>query len=125
MALLPPPGAETSRPRALPELAEPDTIPAMIFRLRPKRTPMLPKILHRPFLHRAGAVAAFAMVAPLLAAPHVARAQSAMFDNFVEASPRAGETAPDFTLLTLEGEPFHLMEATAEMPVVVEFGSFT
>jgi len=86
---------------------------------------MLPKILHRPFLHRAGAVAAFAMVAPLLAALHVARAQSAMFDNFVEASPRAGETAPDFTLLTLEGEPFHLMEATAEMPVVVEFGSFT
>jgi peroxiredoxin len=48
-----------------------------------------------------------------------------MFDNFTKASPKAGETAPDFTLLTLDNEPFHLMEAAAEMPVVVEFGSFT
>jgi peroxiredoxin len=48
-----------------------------------------------------------------------------MFDNFTRTSPKAGEMAPDFTLLTLDNEPFHLMEAAADKPVVIEFGSFT
>lgn len=52
-------------------------------------------------------------------------AQSARFDTFPEAQPRAGEIAPDFTLMTLDGEPFNLHEAAAEKPVLLEFGSFT
>jgi uncharacterized membrane protein len=51
--------------------------------------------------------------------------QSARFDEFAEASPKAGEMAPDFTLLTLGNESFNLMSVAADMPVVVEFGSFT
>jgi hypothetical protein len=54
-----------------------------------------------------------------------AHAQSARFDEFAEASPKAGEMAPDFTLLTLDNESFNLMSVAADMPVVVEFGSFT
>ena len=54
-----------------------------------------------------------------------AHGQSARFDQFVEASPKAGEMAPNFTLLTLDNEPFDLMAAAAEKPVVIEFGSFT
>ena len=37
----------------------------------------------------------------------------------------AGEGAPDFTLLTVDGEEFTLSEAYANRPVVIEFGSFT
>ena len=51
--------------------------------------------------------------------------QSARFDEFAETSPKAGEMAPDFTLLTLENESFNLMSVAADMPVVIEFGSFT
>lgn len=54
-----------------------------------------------------------------------ATAQSAKFEQFTVTSPKAGDTAPDFTLMTLEGEPFNLMEVAAEKPVVIEFGSFT
>jgi len=57
--------------------------------------------------------------------PGTAQGQSARFDEFAETSPKAGEMAPDFTLLTVEGEPFTLMEAAAEMAIVIEFGSFT
>jgi hypothetical protein len=53
------------------------------------------------------------------------RAQSARFDQFAETSPKAGEMAPDFDLLTLDNDPFNLMEAAAEKPLVIEFGSFT
>ncbi len=58
-------------------------------------------------------------------APTTAQAQSARFDQFAEVSPKAGEMAPDFTLMTLDNEPFNLMEAVAEKPLVIEFGSFT
>lgn len=57
--------------------------------------------------------------------PQTAQAQSARFDEFAETSPKAGEMAPDFTLMTLDNEPFNLMEAAGEMPLVIEFGSFT
>ena len=52
-------------------------------------------------------------------------AQSAVFDEFTVTPPVAGEMAPDFTLRTVDNEEFNLMEVAAEMPVVVEFGSFT
>ena len=58
-------------------------------------------------------------------APTTAEAQSARFDEFAKTSPKAGEMAPDFTLLTLDNESFNLMEAAAEKPLVIEFGSFT
>ncbi len=61
----------------------------------------------------------------LALAPDKAQAQSARFDEFSETSPKAGEMAPDFDLLTLENEPFNLMAMAAETPIVIEFGSFT
>ena len=61
----------------------------------------------------------------LALAPNTAQAQSARFDQFAETSPKAGEMAPDFNLLTLENEPFNLMAMATEKPVVIEFGSFT
>jgi hypothetical protein len=61
----------------------------------------------------------------LALAPTSALAQSARFEQFTVTSPKAGEMAPDFTLLTVDNEPFNLMEAAADVPVVVEFGSFT
>ena len=61
----------------------------------------------------------------LALAPTTAQAQSSRFDQFAETSPKAGEMAPDFTLMTLDNEPFNLMEATLEKPLVIEFGSFT
>ena len=61
----------------------------------------------------------------LALAPTAAQAQSARFDQFAESSPKTGEMAPGFTLMTLDNEPFDLMEAVAEMPLVIEFGSFT
>ncbi len=61
----------------------------------------------------------------LLLTPTSAFGQSARFEQFAETSPMAGEMAPDFTLMTLDNEPFHLMSVVADMPVVVEFGSFT
>ena len=61
----------------------------------------------------------------LAMAPTTAQAQSARFDQFAETSPKAGEMAPDFTLMTVDNEPFNLMEAVAEKPLVIEFGSFT
>jgi len=65
------------------------------------------------------------LLALALLLPAAAQAQSARFDEFAETSPKAGEVAPDFTLLTLENESFNLMAATADMPLVIEFGSFT
>ena len=58
-------------------------------------------------------------------APTTIQAQSARFDEFAGTSPKAGEMAPDFTLMTLDNQPFNLMEAAAEKPLVIEFGSFT
>jgi len=60
-----------------------------------------------------------------LAAPGVAEAQSARFDEFTQAKPTAGEKAPNFSLMTLEGQPFDLHAAAMEKPIVLEFGSFT
>ena len=76
-------------------------------------------------------LACFSRVAPAvvlgisLLLPATVQAQSARFDEFADTSPKAGEMAPDFTLLTVENEPFNLMEAAAEKPLVIEFGSFT
>ena len=64
------------------------------------------------------------LLAPLLT-PTSGFAQSAKFEQFAETSPMAGEMAPDFTLMTLDNEPFNLLSVVADMPVVVEFGSFT
>ena len=61
----------------------------------------------------------------LLAVPPAVHAQSARFDQFTETTPKAGEMAPEFSLMTLEGQPFDLMEAATERSVVLEFGSFT
>ena len=60
-----------------------------------------------------------------IASPDPAQGQSARFDEFAQTSPKAGEMAPDFSLLTVDNEPFNLLEAAADMPVVIEFGSFT
>jgi len=61
----------------------------------------------------------------LLTVPHMVEAQSGRFDNFPDAKPTAGEVAPDFTLMTLEGETFNLHEVALDKPIVLEFGSFT
>ena len=61
----------------------------------------------------------------VLLLPASLRAQSAKFDEFPDKEPTAGNVAPDFTLMTVEGEPFTLSEAYAEKPVVIEFGSYT
>lgn len=45
--------------------------------------------------------------------------------GFEEAQPRIGEQAPDFSLLVLEAEPFHLAEQLGQRPLVIEFGSVT
>ena len=37
----------------------------------------------------------------------------------------AGELAPDFVLTDLENRPFELSQEVSNMPVVLEFGSFT
>ena len=71
-----------------------------------------------------GLLLGFCLLLPALA-PTTAEAQSARFDQFAETSPKAGEMAPDFDLLTLDNEPFNLMEAAADKPLVIEFGSFT
>ena len=65
------------------------------------------------------------LVLLLISSPGPVQGQSARFDEFAETSPKAGEMAPDFTLLTLDNEPFNLMEVAADGPVVIEFGSFT
>ena len=54
-----------------------------------------------------------------------ATAQSAKFEKFPDTFPKAGDTAPDFTLKTVDGDTFTLSEAYAEQPVVIEFGSYT
>jgi len=61
----------------------------------------------------------------VLLVPASLGAQSPKFDEFPDKEPTAGDMAPDFTLLTVEGEPFTLSEAYAEKPVVIEFGSYT
>ena len=61
----------------------------------------------------------------VVAMPSDALAQSERFEKFAEATPKAGEKAPDFTLETLDGEVFSLSEAAANHPVVIEFGSYT
>lgn len=71
-----------------------------------------------------GLLLGLCLLLPALA-PDTAQAQSARFDQFAETSPKAGEMAPDFDLLTLENEPFNLMAMAAETAVVIEFGSFT
>lgn len=58
-------------------------------------------------------------------APSPAQAQSARFDEFAVTSPKAGEVAPDFSLMTMDNESFNLLEVAADKPVVMEFGSFT
>ncbi len=57
--------------------------------------------------------------------PLTLSAQSAKFDEFPNVQPKAGDMAPDFTLKTVDGEDFHLSEAVAQQPVVIEFGSYT
>jgi len=52
-------------------------------------------------------------------------AQNRKFDVFPTAHPAPGVAAPDFTLKTLDGQPFTLSEAYADRPVVIEFGSYT
>ena len=69
------------------------------------------------------AVALLALVT--LAAPSEIFAQSERFEKFAETTPKAGESAPDFTLKTLDGEAFTLSEAASKQPVVIEFGSYT
>ena len=66
----------------------------------------------------------FALLA-ILVAPQGTQAQGAKFDEFTVTSPKAGEMAPDFTLMTVDNQPFNLMEAAAEKPLIIEFGSFT
>jgi hypothetical protein len=61
----------------------------------------------------------------VLVAPQPAQAQGSKFDEFTATSPKAGEMAPDFTLMTVDNQPFNLMEAAAEKPLIIEFGSFT
>jgi len=61
----------------------------------------------------------------VLLLPVSLRGQSAKFDEFPDKEPTVGDVAPDFTLLTVEGEPFTLSEAYAQKPVVIEFGSYT
>ena len=51
--------------------------------------------------------------------------QNRKFDVFPAAHPAPGDMAPDFTLKTVDGEPFTLSEAYAEQPVVIEFGLYT
>ena len=70
-------------------------------------------------------IAAATLVVAVATLARPADAQSRRFDEFPETQPRPGETAPDFTLETLEGETFTLSEAFAERPVVIEFGSYT
>jgi len=47
------------------------------------------------------------------------------FAQYPQAKPAAGEAAPDFTLLDLDGKSFHLKEVIGKRPVVIEFGSYT
>ncbi len=70
-------------------------------------------------------VPGFLLGLTLLLAPLQGVAQSARFDQFAQASPKAGEVAPDFTLMTLDNESFNLMDEAKDMPLVIEFGSFT
>lgn len=72
----------------------------------------------------ARALTALACMGVLLL-PASLRGQSAKFDEFPDTEPTAGQMAPDFTLLTVDGEPFTLSEAYAQKPVVIEFGSYT
>jgi hypothetical protein len=78
-----------------------------------------------PLLRRSlGTALAFSLLI-LALSPGSAKAQSAIFEEFAVTAPVAGDMAPDFTLRTVDNEEFNLMEAAAEMPVVMEFGSFT
>jgi hypothetical protein len=61
----------------------------------------------------------------ILLVPADALAQNSRFDEFLVTQPLVGEVAPDFTLLTVDGEEFRLSEAYANRPVVIEFGSYT
>lgn len=45
--------------------------------------------------------------------------------RFIAAEPRVGQIAPDFALLTPEGEEIRLADLYAEKPVVLEFGCVT
>ncbi len=71
-----------------------------------------------------GTLSAMALAAMLLA-PSELLAQSSRFEEFPFTPPLVGEIAPDFTLLTVEGEEFILSEEYAVRPVVIEFGSYT
>lgn len=84
---------------------------------------MLHRISHRLTpAHVASLALCFLLTTAL---PTATRAQSARFEQFTVTSPKAGEMAPDFSLLTMDNEPFHLMEVVVDKPVVIEFGSFT
>jgi hypothetical protein len=45
--------------------------------------------------------------------------------NFEETPPTVGALAPDFTLMDIEGRPYHLAENLGQRPTVIEFGSFS
>ncbi len=66
-----------------------------------------------------------AVLLGILLIPADSLAQGNRFDEFPFTPPLVGEGAPDFTLLTVDGEEFTLSEAYANRPVVIEFGSFT
>ncbi len=66
-----------------------------------------------------------AVLLTALLVPTDALAQSARFEEFTVTPPLVGEVAPDFTLLTVDGEKFTLSEAYTNRPVVMEFGSYT
>lgn len=53
------------------------------------------------------------------------RSARGMFAEFPNRTPKIGEMAPDFSLMTLDNETFTLSEAYANGPVVIEFGSYT
>ena len=71
-----------------------------------------------------GALLALAL-GSLLLSPSSLSAQSKRFDEFLTTEPMVGDVAPDFRLMTLEGEDFQLSAEYAERPVVIEFGSYT
>jgi len=51
--------------------------------------------------------------------------RSLKFRNFTSVKPKPGEVAPDFKLKTLDGKMTDLSRLAAELPVVLEFGSYT
>jgi hypothetical protein len=94
----------------LPEEGFPSNVVSLLFPLEVQMRRLLPSVT---------------LLLLLVVLPNAAEAQSARFDTFPDAKPTAGELAPDFTLITLEGETFNLHQVAADRPIVLEFGSFT